>query len=103
MKQPTESTKMDKQNQDLTIIENSLFKVWASSKKEVITEKNKLVFKIVDNCAVSQAKAREYLNILLSREVIGLDKELIYYKPSKKRLDEIQRTLDQLDIVMPII
>lgn len=97
MKKNLEIDKIEKQEQDLTIIENSLFKSWNADKKEVITERNNLVFKIVDNIKVAPAKAREYLSILASRNIIRMDKDIVYYIPSEKKLNEIKRQIDMLD------
>jgi hypothetical protein len=101
MKQSAEFDKIDKQNQDLKIIENSLFKAWNKDKREVATEKNSIVFKIVDNCIVSPAKAKEYLSILASRNIVRLDKEMVYYEPTEQKLKESQRLLDSLDTMVP--
>ena len=101
MKQSLNFDKIEKQRQDLELIENSLFKSYNTDKKEVITDKNKLAFKIVDNCKVSPSKAREYLSILASRDIITLDKELVYYKPSDKKLAELKNLQEQLDLLMP--
>lgn len=96
---PSTSDKKAKVDNDLQMIINSINKFRRkypskSFKSSVSTiDKKHLVFKIVDNCDVSPTKAKEYLDILESRGIIEIDKQIIYVLDEKK--EEVQLTKEE--------
>jgi hypothetical protein len=86
MIRPKESFKKEKQNEDLNMIQHSLFHACCIkyNSTNITVDKEKLIFLITDNCSVSPQKAREYLGILQARGVIDMDRELVHYKNENK-------------------
>lgn len=70
----TEKANREKMEMDFKIIINSFKKSNIS-----VTNKDNLIIKIIDCCAVTKSRAKEYLEILQSRKIIKIDDDIIYY------------------------
>lgn len=84
-----------KQEQDLKVILNSLRDALIKFKRtEIELDQNHLIFKIIDNCGVSQAKARTYINLLESRNFIQFKgTNIVYKQKDEKTTTETQCSL----------
>lgn len=103
MKQPVESFKLEKRDNDIKLIIDSLKKEGKSTNEKVIAaDLNKLIFKIVDHCHVTPSKAREYLNIIESRGIIVIDKYAVYYnnQPDNIQEKEVNHFFNQLNQIV---
>lgn len=61
-----------------------------------IADKKKLIFKIVDNCKVTEIIAKKYLNILESRNLIEISGDSVFYN-QKKFKERREKELKEMD------
>jgi hypothetical protein len=79
------------------ILDSLYFKQVQDIKNPFIADKKRLIFKIVDNCKVTESIAKKYLNILESRNFIEISDNSVYYNQKKfderknKEIDEMNK------------
>ena len=97
MKTSTEAFKLEKRNEDINIIINSIQSIKFKPNETTISlDLNNLIFKIVDNCHVTQSKAKEYLEIIQSRGLITIDRSVIYIKNQPEENKEVNKFFNEL-------
>jgi len=86
--------KQEKSEEDINIIISSLRKARIKYKdKTLVTSKNDLIYKIVDNLTVTRDIALKYLMIIQSRGIITIDRDVICFSP--KENEEVKKEAEK--------